>query len=91
MKTLLTLIAVSALSASVANAGSIYNGVDAGNSDLYSGDNAMFSLAVQPGTGDTYGGSPFNNTHLQGLIDSQSNAASVDVYNGAVDGNPDFQ
>lgn len=56
----------------------------ADNPDMYSGINDSSTLAstVQPGIGDSYGGSALDNgTRLQGLVRGSSSPA--DDYNGA--------
>ena len=72
------------------NAAGIYNGHDAGNSDLYTGGGSNLSLAVQPGTGDSYGGSTFSNNFLEGLVDKQSAGSEVNIYGRWAVENPDL-
>ena len=95
MKTIITAVAASLFTVSV-NATDIYNGLDAGNSDLSTSQvSATDFLGVQPGVGDSsnrYNGLDDGNADLfkadnSGLTDSGD---APDIYIG-IAGNPDLQ
>ncbi len=65
-----------------------------GNPDLYEGgqNQNTIPLAVQPGIGDSYGGSFYDGTGLQGFIQSTNHPErKVNYYGVAAVENPDFQ
>ena len=75
MKKLVSFAFVTALSTS-AIGGSIYNGIEKDNPELYPQNLEQpintLPLVAQPGTSDTYGGSPFEHNSLQGMAKSGS-------------------
>ena len=86
MKKLIPVL-VAVVFAGSASAGSIYNGIEVGNSDLYpenvESHDSSLPLAVQPGTGDSYGGNAASNTHLEGFVKAR---AGRDNFNDIVYG-----
>lgn len=93
MKKLIPVLA-SVVLASTASAGSIYNGFEVGNSELYSSEGGTsVPLAVQPGTGDSYGGAASNQTHLDGMVKSRADRNNFNdiVYGAWAKGNSELE
>ena len=90
MKKLIPVLITIGFASTSLNADSIY-GNSSNNDDLYHGGENVLPLAVQPGTGDAYGGSVFDHTLLEGLVKGQQVRKSVDIYHGSADGNIDIQ
>lgn len=90
MKKLIPVLISIGLASTSLNADSIYGSL-ANSNDLYEGGTNNLPLAVQPGTGDSYGGSPFDHTQLDGLVDSSAAARQPDIYHGVAEGNIDLE
>ena len=90
MKKLIPVLITIGFASTSLNADSIY-GNFSNNDDLYHGGENVLPLAVQPGTGDSYGGSIFEHTQLEGLVKEQQVQKTADIYHGSADGNIDLQ
>ena len=90
MKTYIPVLISVVLASTSVSADNIYNGLEVGNDDLYTGGGSAIPLAVQPGTGDSYG-SPFSHAGAEGFARESSTRLGVDIYGALADGNSDLE
>ncbi len=97
MKTYIPVLVSAVLITTTASADSFYHGFAVGNSDLYPNnlEDAYNTLpiAVQPGTGDSYGGNALRHRQLDGIVTSRVTNDNFNqiVYGNIATGNSDLE